>query len=71
MAEKKPIIRLNIAKVREAGYELMKNEEEWKKYLANVRKCPNEDDMNKARDFARAMLKRLEAAPPITPGLSS
>ena len=33
MAEKKPIIRLNIVKVKEAGYELLNNEEEWKKFL--------------------------------------
>ena len=33
MAEKKPIIRLNVVKVKEAGYKLLNNEEEWKKFL--------------------------------------
>ena len=32
MAEKKPIIRLNLVKIKEAGYKLLNNEEEWKKF---------------------------------------
>jgi len=33
MAEKKPIIRLNLVKIKEAGYKLLSNDGEWKEFL--------------------------------------
>ncbi len=40
--------------------EIVTDENEWEKYIANVSNRPNENDVNKVKDFARVVLKQLE-----------
>jgi len=37
---------------------IVTDEEEWAEYVAEVRKHPNEEDLEKAREFARVVLTR-------------
>ena len=42
MAEKKPIYRFLLLKIREAGYKLLEDEKKWNKLLENELKKPEE-----------------------------
>ncbi len=44
--------------------EIVTDEKEWEEYIAKVREHPNEQDVQKARDFARAVLVRAEQKRP-------
>ena len=40
---------------------IIPDEEEWNEYVTEARKHPNEEDMEQAREFARAMLRQSDA----------